>query len=63
MAKKMIDIGNGKMIPITAEEIDGVHTIKVDGVVWVETENMVHAAVLFNMMADHITEYMTYQPK
>ena len=53
----------GDSIEITVGEKDGVHVIEVDGVKWVETENRVHAAVLFNLMADHLTEYMHYEKK
>ena len=37
------------------------YTINIDGVEWLTTENQMHATVLFNMMKDHITEYMHYQ--
>ncbi len=37
------------------------YTIDIDGVEWVTTENQMHAVVLFEMMKDHITEYMHYQ--
>ena len=60
MAIKEISI-NGGTIPISVEENNGIHTITVDGVEWVKTENITHAAVLFNMMADHITEYMDFK--
>lgn len=58
--EKMIEIANGKQIPVKVWEEDGEHIIAIDGVEWVRTDNRVHAAVLFNMIADHITEYMTY---
>lgn len=51
---------NGDTIPIKVEEIDGIHMISVDGIDWVATENYVHATIIFNMMADHLTEYMNY---
>jgi hypothetical protein len=53
----------GIKIPISVDELDGVNIISVDGVEWVKTENKVHAAVLFNMIADHLTEYMQYKKK
>ncbi len=51
----------GDKLPITVEKINDNHVIKIDGVVWVETTNYTHATVLFNMLRDHITEYMTYR--
>lgn len=51
----------GNTIPIKVREEDGEHIITIDGVEWVRTRNMTHATVLFNMMYEHITEYMTYQ--
>ena len=37
------------------------YTISIDGVEWVTVESQMHAVVLFNMMKDHITEYMHYE--
>ena len=39
------------------------HEITVDGVAWTETENPVHAAVLYELLRDHLAEYMTYRRK
>ena len=60
---KEIKINKDLVIPIEVKETDGKHVITVDGVEWVKTENAVHASVLFNMLADHILEYMTYEKK
>ncbi len=54
---------NGGTIPITVHEENGLHIIEIDGVKWVETPNQMHAAVLCNMLADHVTEYMQYKIK
>ena len=55
----------GGTIPINLyrREDDGLKVwgVDVDGVEWFETENPMHAAVLYNMMVDHITEYMHYE--
>jgi hypothetical protein len=55
----------GGEIPITLyldEDQDGkYYTISIDGVEWVTVESQMHAVVLFNMMKDHITEYMHYE--
>lgn len=54
----------GGIIPINLyrreEDNLKVWGVDVDGVEWFEIENPMHAAVLYNMMADHITEYMHY---
>lgn len=61
MVEKNIYIHKTKnTVPIKVEEIDGEHIITIDGIEWVRTTNMVHAAVLFNMMHDHITDYIQY---
>lgn len=51
----------GNTITVRVEQINDEHVITIDGVEWVRTENQVHATVLFHMIADHITEYMTYK--
>ena len=55
----------GGIIPINLyrrEDDDlKVWGVDVDGVEWLEVENPMHAAVLFNMMVDHITDYMHYE--
>lgn len=55
----------GGEIPITLcldEDQEGkYYTISIDGVEWVTVESQMHAVVLFNMMKDHITEYMHYE--
>ena len=60
MEKQIVINENGDTIPIKVEEVDGVHIISVDGVVWVKTENYLHATILFNMMYEHLTKYMSY---
>ena len=57
---KQINIDGGT-IPIEVKEEKGVHIITVDGVEWVRTESYMHSTVLFNLMCDHITEYMQYK--
>ena len=55
----------GGEIPITLcqdnDQEGEFYTIDIDGVEWVMTENQMHAVVLFDMMKDHITEYMHYE--
>ena len=51
----------GNNIPIKIGREGEERIITIDGVEWVRTNNITHAAVLFNMMREHITEYMTYK--
>ena len=55
----------GGIIPINLyrREDDNLKVwgVDVDGVEWFETENPMHAAVLYNMMVDHLTQYMHYE--
>lgn len=52
---------SGNTIPIRVREEDGEHIITIDGVEWVRTTNITHATVLFALMYEHITEYMSYR--
>ena len=60
---KEIKINKDLVIPIEVKESEGQHIITIDGVEWIKIDNQVHAAVLFNMIADHITEYMNYSAR
>jgi hypothetical protein len=53
----------GNTITVRVEQIGEEHVITIDGVEWVRTGNYVHATVLYNMISDHITEYMHYESK
>lgn len=57
-------------IPITLERQDDSELhygqdpywyVCVDGVEWLQTKNQMHAVVLYNMMIDHLTEFMKYE--
>lgn len=49
-------------IPITLYKVSGeVYTVDIDGVKWFDTASEMHAVVLFEMMLEHITEYMHYE--
>lgn len=54
----------GGEIPIVMysnEDEEGVfYTIEIDGVEWLASVNRTHAVVLFEMMKDHIADYMHY---
>ena len=60
---RKVKISDGFYIEVKVEPIGDEHIISIDGVEWVRTDNYVHATVLFNMIADHITEYMHYEKK
>lgn len=63
MKRDMVIDNEGHTIPVEVNELTGEHIITVDNVEWVKTANQTHAAVLFNMIADHLTEYMQYKIK
>lgn len=63
MERKIVINENGDTISIVVDKLDDMHVIAIDGVFWCATPNQMHATVLFNMMADHITEYMNYEKK
>lgn len=50
-------------LPIVLFEDEGEYLIEVDGVEWLNTEQPHHAVVLFEMMKEHLTEYMRYEKK
>lgn len=61
---EMIEVPGGKIQIVLDENYDeegAYYNIYVDGVCWLETENGMHATVLFEMMKDHITEYVHYE--
>lgn len=62
--KESIKIKGGE-IPIVLysnEDEEGVfYTIEIDGVEWLASVNMTHVVLLFEMMKDHITDYMHYE--
>ena len=62
--KETIAIPGGKMpITLNANEDDTFFTVAIDGVEWLHTKNRMHAVVLFEMMREHITEYVQYETK
>lgn len=50
-------------IPVHLNIENDTFIVDIDGVEWVRTDNNVHATILYNMIADHITEYMHYEKK
>lgn len=72
LRQEQIKIYDGFEIPITLEgtshlspkneEIEN-YSIYIDGVHWVTVSNRVHVVVLFELMKDHITEYMHYEKR
>lgn len=45
------------------EDGEEMFVIDIDGVEWVVTDNRVHATIMFNMFAEHITEYIHYEKR
>lgn len=64
LRRESIEIKGGE-IPIVLysnEDEEGIfYTIEIDGVEWIEIDNRTHAIVMFEMMKDHITDYMHYE--
>ena len=57
---KQINIDGGT-IPIEVREENGTHIITVDGVEWLRSDSYMHSTILFNLMSEHLTEYMQYK--
>lgn len=51
----------GGEIPITLYKDVQEFVIDVDGVEWVALYDYTHAVVIFQMMVDHLTDYMNYE--
>lgn len=55
---------NGGSIPINLyafkNDLGVSYELEIDGVLWFNSYSQMHAQVLYNMMRDHITEYMHY---
>lgn len=54
----------GGSIPIKLikeEEGRTLYSVTIDSVLWLKTEQLHHAAIIFRLLADHVTEYMTYK--
>ena len=62
LQERQIDIEGGQ-IPVTFWRTATTYGASIDGVQWFELDytEQVHAAVLYNMLADHITEYYHYR--
>lgn len=56
---------DGGQIPIRLEaekDEDGAfYRVTIDNVEWFTTENTTHAIILYTMLKEHVTEYMTYK--
>ena len=63
LQEEPINIEGGTIpIQLTKEEEEGkdLYSVMIDGVIWLKTEQLHHAAIIFRLLADHVTEYMTY---
>lgn len=48
-----------KLIRFLAQEVE-FFAVDIDGVEWLETSNQVHACILFELLRDNVTKYMSY---
>ena len=66
LRKEIIEAGDLKLPIILTEQRDGdgiFYGVEIDGVEWFITESSMHAVVMFEMLKDHVTEYMHYEKK
>lgn len=64
LQEEPINIEGGTIpIQLTKEEEEGkdLYSVMIDGVIWLKTEQLHHAAIIFRLLADHVAEYMTYK--
>ena len=56
---------DGIQVPLIlyADEAKQLYKIEVDGVEWLTIGNRTHAIVLYEMMADHLSEYYNFIPR
>lgn len=45
---------------ITLEMVDDMFIIAIDAVKWAKCESQIQAYVIYEMMADHITDYVLF---
>lgn len=64
LQEEPINIEGGTIpIKLIKEEEEGrlLYSVTIDNVLWLKTEQLHHAAIIFRLLADHVTEYMTYE--
>lgn len=45
---------------VTLEQIDDMFIVSIDGVKWAECESQIQAYVIYEMLADHVIEYVLF---
>ena len=64
LQEEPITIKGGSIpIKLVKEEEEGkaLYSVTIDDVIWLKTEQLHHAAIIFRLLVDHVTEYMTYE--
>lgn len=56
-----IKIKKDFIIKIALMQEKDTYIIAIDGVEWLQTQNEMHAAVLFELLKDHVTQYVHYE--
>lgn len=56
-----IKIEKDFIIKIALMQEKDTYIIAIDGVEWLQTQNEMHAAVLFELLKDHVTQYVHYE--
>lgn len=59
----MIPIEGGEIPIRLLEDPEGEFLITIDNVEWASVAAYHHAVILFEILADHITEYMHYEKR
>ena len=61
LQKDIVINENGDTIPVKYEEIDGLHFVSVNDELWATSENDLYAQVIFNLIANHVTDYLEFK--
>lgn len=59
--REKIAIEGGEIDIVLLQDEDDTYFIEIDGVEWCDTDSFHHAAILFELLHEHVTEKMTYK--
>lgn len=60
--RELVEIPGGA-IPLTIEALGDEFLISVDGEQWCEARSQRHAVIIFEMLLEHLTEYMHFEKR
>lgn len=65
LQEESIEIEGGSIPILLLLENDesgrSLYYVEIDGIQWLETDKAHHAAIIFRLLADHVTEHMIYR--